>query len=118
MLEKQYSDIKVAGAYNVGPDEIDCISTGELVTLFCKEWNESETTGHTVKWKSGVEKNAPHEAVFLRLDSSKLKSVFGWKLRWHIEKAIQETIYFTRALLFEQDVSEEMDREISAFLNM
>ena len=64
MLEKQYSDIKVAGAYNVGPDEIDCISTGELVTLFCKEWNESETTGHTVKWKSGVEKNAPHEAFF------------------------------------------------------
>lgn len=35
---KQYNDHNYAGWYNVGPDECDCVTTGDLVDLFCKKW--------------------------------------------------------------------------------
>ena len=35
----QYADFSKAGYYNVGPDEIDCCHTGELVDIFVKAWN-------------------------------------------------------------------------------
>ena len=34
----QYMDISKAGYYNVGPDDCDCITTGDLVTMFCDAW--------------------------------------------------------------------------------
>ncbi len=36
----QYEDKKYAGYYNVGPDDCDCITTGDLVTLFCHKWGD------------------------------------------------------------------------------
>lgn len=36
IAKAQYGDIKFADCYNVGPDECDCITTGELVDLFVK----------------------------------------------------------------------------------
>lgn len=35
IAQKQYEDGHFAGWYNVGPDDCDCLTTGELVTLFC-----------------------------------------------------------------------------------
>jgi len=34
IAQRQYEDKKYAGFYNVGPDECDCVTTGELVQLF------------------------------------------------------------------------------------
>ena len=38
ILKEQYENPKLAGAYNVGPDDRDCITTGELADLFCGAW--------------------------------------------------------------------------------
>ena len=35
ILKKQWEDKKFAGNYNVGPDESDCLTTGQLADLFC-----------------------------------------------------------------------------------
>lgn len=40
LAQLQYDNVSVAGSYNVGPDETDCFTTGELVDLFCKEWKK------------------------------------------------------------------------------
>ena len=37
---KQYEDGKYAGYYNVGPDDVDCFTTGNLVDLFISKWGE------------------------------------------------------------------------------
>lgn len=34
----QYQNIKYAGYYNVGPDDVDCFQTGTLVELFVSKW--------------------------------------------------------------------------------
>lgn len=107
---RQYEDKKLAGWYNVGPDECDCVTTGELVDLFCRSW------GGDARWEDGAEPNAPHEASFLKLDCSKLKTVFGWRPRWHIAEAVEKTVGWIRVWQDGGDVPGEMDRQINEYL--
>lgn len=107
---KQYEDKCYAGFYNVGPDDCDCVTTGDLVRLFCKYW------GDGAGWINQAEKNAPHEANFLKLDCSKIKSIFGWKPRWNIDECMKYTTRFYKAWLAGEDIPAEMDREIREFL--
>lgn len=110
IAQKQYEDRRYAGFYNVGPDDCDCVTTGELVDLFCKHWGEGTA------WENQAEANAPHEANFLKLDCSKIKSTFGWKPRWHIEKCMEVTCRFSKVWLSGGSIPAEMDREIKEFL--
>lgn len=106
---KQYEDKKYQGYYNVGPDDCDCVTTGDLVDLFCKHWGES------AKWENQAEANAPHEANFLKLDCSKIKSTFGWQPRWHIEECMDMVCQFSKVWLDGGNIPAEMDKEISEF---
>lgn len=107
---RQAEGRSLAGWYNVGPDECDCVSTGELVELFRQSWGEG------FAWENKAEANAPHEANFLKLDCSKIKSTFGWHPRWHIDEAVAKTVEWTRAWLSDGDVPGEMDRQIREYL--
>lgn len=110
IVEKQYNDKQFAGYYNVGPNENDCVNTGKLVDLFCKNWEAN------YGWQVHSEFNAPHEANFLRLDCSKIKQKFGWAPAWNIEKAVHETCNWSKVWLNSGDISCEMDREISLYM--
>ena len=107
---RQYEDKNFAGWYNVGPDEGDCVTTGRLVELFKEEWGEG------FSWINQAEKDAPHEANFLKLDCSKLKATFDWKPRWHIGKAVEKTATWSRVWLSGGDIPVEMDREIQEYI--
>ena len=110
IAQRQYEDPHYAGYYNVGPDDCDCVTTGALVDLFCKKW------GAEAAWESCAEKNAPHEANFLKLDCSKIKKVFDWTPRWHIDEAVGMTCRFSKVWLSGGDIPAEMDAEIDEFL--
>lgn len=110
IAQRQYEDTKFAGWYNVGPDECDCVTTGELVDLFCCTW------GDEAAWENRAEPNAPHEANYLKLDCSKLKSVFGWRPRWHISQAVEKTVEWTRVWLENGDIPAAMDRQIEEYM--
>lgn len=110
IAQKQYEDGAYAGWYNVGPDECDCVTTGQLVDLFCATW------GDGARWINKAEANAPHEANFLKLDCSKIKSTFGWQPRWHIEQAIEKTVEWSRVWLVGGDIPAEMDRQIKVYM--
>ncbi len=109
IARRQYEDPAFSGWYNVGPDECDCVTTGELVDLFCEKW------GGGLTWEDRSEAGAPHEANFLKLDCSKLKAAAGWKPRWHIGEAIEKTVEWTRVWLDHGDIPGEMDREIAEY---
>lgn len=114
----QYEDGKYAGYYNVGPDDCDCVTTGDLVTLFCNKWNDTLQNGeHEAKWENKAEKDAPHEANFLKLDCSLVKSVFGWSPRWHMDECMEKTVRFSKVFLSGGDIPSEMDMEINEFFN-
>ena len=106
---RQYDDGGFAGYYNVGPDEVDCFKTGKLVDLFCKTWGED------MKWIDRFD-GGPHEANFLKLDCSKLKSVFGWAPSWNLAEAVDATVEWTKALRDGEDIKRCMDEQIARFV--
>lgn len=106
---KQYENEKYAGWYNVGPDDRDCFQTGALVDLFVKHW------GNGLKWVNKYD-GGPHEANFLKLDCSKLKTTFGWKSRWNLETAIEKVVEWSKAWQVGESVRKVMDRQILEYL--
>lgn len=107
---KQYMNIDYQGYYNVGPDDCDCFQTGALVDLFVKKWGEG------IDWKNQYD-GGPHEANFLKLDCSKLKSTFGWNPTWNLEQAIDAVVEWSKCWQNKGDVSQCMDRQIDRFLD-
>ncbi len=109
----QYEDVSYAGSYNVGPEETDCWTTGDLVTLFCEKWNRK--MGTKVKWEDQYD-GGPHEANFLKLDCSKLKNSFNWKPHWNVEKAVDKIIEWNDIYLNKDNIPLRMDTQIKEFL--
>ena len=105
----QYEDGKYASWYNVGPDDQDCFQTGALVDLFVKHWGEG------LKWKNEYD-GGPHEANFLKLDCSKLKTTFDWHPHWNLATAIEKVVEWSKAWVAEEDVRPVMDKQIKEFL--
>lgn len=112
IAERQYVDKSLAGCYNVGPDETDCLTTGELVSLFCEKWNEAG--GKRVDWKNEHD-GGPHEAGFLKLDCSKIKKTFAWSPKWHVDRTMEMIVEWTNVYLAQADVSKCMREQIRAF---
>lgn len=107
---RQYEDKKYAGQYNVGPDEDGCSQTGRLVDLFCKHWGGKANWIN--RWDGG-----PHEASFLKLDCSRMKATFGWQPVWTLEKAIEQTIQWTKCYATKGDVRNCMEEQMEDFLS-
>lgn len=110
MLAKaQYEDKTLAGAYNFGPDDESCVTTGGLADLFCENW------GSGASWKNMNESNAPHEANFLKLDCSKSKSVLGWRPKWGIRDAMQKIVEWEKAVQGGGSATEITDKQIKEY---
>lgn len=107
---KQYEDSKYAGWYNVGPDDVDCFQTGAIVDLFVSKW------GDGMKWINKHD-GGPHEANFLKLDCSKLKTTFGWYPHWNLNEAMEKIVEWSKAWLAGEDVRPIMDKQIEEFLS-
>lgn len=110
IAESQYKNLAVAGNYNIGPEDSDCVTTGELADIFCKAW------GNGMSWKA-VSVEAAHEAHFLRLDCSKIKHVLGWKPRWHIREAVAKTVEWAKAYQTGEPLPEIMNRQTLEYLH-
>lgn len=109
----QYENKRYAGHYNVGPDENDCLTTGELATLFCNKWNQAR--GTSISWKDQYD-GGPHEANYLKLDCSRIKKTFAWRPKWNVETTIEKIVEWT--LVYEEggDISKCMEKQIKEFL--
>lgn len=105
----QYGAPALSGSYNVGPDRDGCITTGELAELFCQCWGEG------AEWEAGIEDGAFREDNAIRLDCSKIKSVFGRKPVWNIERSVKKVCEFAKICVRGGSVIKEIDKEIAEF---
>ena len=110
IVQKQYEDKRYQGFYNVGPEDRDCVTTGELVDMFCEAWGDNQT------WINKSD-GGPHEANFLKLDCSKLKSIFGWKPRWNVRTAVEKTVEWAKTYEAGKQIQECMERQIQEFFS-
>ncbi len=105
IARKQYEDVQLQGEYNVGPEESSCVTTGELVSMFCDKWQEG------LKWEACAECNPVHEANFLRLDCSKIKGRLGWNCTWGIEESMGYTVSWSKEWLYHPENIRALTRE-------
>lgn len=104
----QFEDPSKQGYYNVGPNDSDCLTTGELAGIFCETWGEGQTF-------EAVNKNGPHEANFLKLDCSLVKSVFGWRPRWTARQAVEKTVEWSKIYAAGGDTAKAAEKQIGEF---
>ena len=108
IVKSQYEDFSKSGFYNVGPDDEDCVSTGELVDVFCEKWGEG------ISWKN-ISVDGPHEANFLKLDCSKIKAKLQWKPKIHIEDAVSRVVEWSKSYTYGEDYNSIMEKQIKEY---
>lgn len=111
---EQYMDANKAGAYNIGPTDSSCLTTGELVSLFCSKWNEINDSD--LHWEC-VNNEGPHEANFLKLDCSKVQSLFSWEPKWDIEVSMEKVVEWYSAWKKGADISRIMAEQIKEYMD-
>lgn len=110
IVQKQYLNKELEGNYNVGPSNDDCITTRELVEMFCNKW------GNNLDWKE-YDQKGPKESSFLKLDCTKINSLLNWYPILNIEQAIEKTIDWTKVYLSNENINLEIDKEIQFYIN-
>lgn len=111
LASKQYLEPKkYEGSYNIGPNDSDCITTGNLATIFCEKWGEGLT------FDVASTNNVLHEANYLKLDISKAKSVLSWTPTWNVNTAIEKTVEFAKCRINNGDLDQCMENQINEFL--
>ena len=113
MAIEQYENKEKAGSYNIGPEEKDCIATGELVNIFCREWTEQ--SDNQIVWIDCYD-GGPHEATFLKLDCAKFKSTFGWRPVWNVEQAVTHSVSWYLKYITDQRITTCMDEQINEYM--
>ncbi len=108
IAERQYGEPEKEGYYNVGPEDKDCVTTGELADIFCAAWGEGM---HWINKSDG----GPHEANFLKLDCSKIRAELGWRPVWGVREAVGNTVEFAKALRAGRDAFEVMREQIDEY---
>jgi len=99
----------IVGSWNFGPAASANLTVKDLVQLMGEQWDKVVGECH-------IDSNAKHEAQFLMIDSTKARSVLGWKPIWDIKKTVQYTIEWYRMHLEENFVI--TDEQIKRYLNM
>jgi len=85
LAQKLYEKEPVDEAWNFGPSDDSNLSVEDVLMLSKKEWDE-------ISFAFESEKDAPHEAKLLRLDSSKAKARLGWQSKWSAQEAVVKTM--------------------------
>jgi CDP-glucose 4,6-dehydratase len=70
-----------AAGWNFGPDDDSAIPVADLVSRLCRAW------GHDAGFEIQPGDH-PHEAAFLKLDSSKARTRLGWRPHWGIDTGL------------------------------
>ena len=110
LAEKLYDQGELfADAWNFGPRDEDAKSVGWIVDQLC-----ARNPGSS--WKADAKKQ-PHEAVLLKLDSSKAKANLDWSPRWDLETALDKTVVWHKAWRNNEDMEKLTSMQILEYTN-
>jgi CDP-glucose 4,6-dehydratase len=97
--------------WNFGPDTGNDKTVEWMVKTLCEKWGKRST--YEID-----KRNHPHEAHYLKLDTSKAKSRLGWSPRWSPDYALDKTIEWTEAYKEKRDLREVSLRQIEEYLKL
>ncbi|MDD4153810.1 MAG: CDP-glucose 4,6-dehydratase [Bacilli bacterium] len=109
IAKKQYESQDYSGAYNIGPDSCDFVTTKMIVEMFAA--NFKNEFHYDIKANNG-----PYEASFLSLSNAKIKRIFGWRPRMDIRKAVDMTAEWYDLFRKKTPVKEITEKQIKEFI--
>ncbi|MBV9348760.1 MAG: CDP-glucose 4,6-dehydratase, partial [Pseudolabrys sp.] len=95
--------------WNFGPDSDSERTVEDVATLTCRLW------GRTDLLRIQEDKNAPHEAALLKLDSNKARTKLGWKPRFDFEDAVARTVEWYKVYAERRDMRDFTLKQIGAY---
>jgi len=103
-------DPQFASAWNFGPTDEDAVPVRQLLDRLVSkvegtQWRE---TGASVL----------HEAGYLKLDSSKARSLLGWRPRWALDEALDKTVAWDAAWRSGSDMQDVCLSQIEVYEGM
>ena len=110
LAERLYREgAEFAEAWNFGSADEDARTVGWIVEHLVHQ-NQGMT------WHRDVS-SQPHEASYLKLDSSKARSRLRWKPRWRLDAALDKTLKWHRAWRDKQDMHAVTIAQIGEYLS-
>ncbi len=110
IVEKQYKDKDFMGNYNFGPKDKDCITTEELVKIFCEKWGNQKYVN--------INENKNKESNYLKLNSNFSETKLKWKRTWNIEKTVEKIVEWTKSYTNKEDIIKKTDEQIKEYFEI
>jgi CDP-glucose 4,6-dehydratase len=99
-----------ARAWNFGPDEGDTRSVAQVAARAAVAWGRDAT------WAPETSEQ-PHEARYLRLDSTLARERLKWLPKWSVDRAVDEAIAWYRAHEHESDMRAYTLAQINSYVD-
>lgn len=94
--------------WNFGPDQSECWSVLDILEVLRELW------GSSVAWR--IEGSPqPHEAKYLKLDSTKAVKRLGWRPRWTLRNALELTVNWYKDYQSSRDLRALAQTQISLY---
>ncbi len=97
-----------AEGWNFGPYDEDAKAVSWIVEQLTDRW------GGTAAWRLD-EAEHPHEAHYLKLDTSKARARLNWQPRWRLEEALGRIVDWYRAYVADEDMQAFSLGQIKAY---
>jgi CDP-glucose 4,6-dehydratase len=109
LVERLWCDGEsIAEGWNFGPQEDDARPVIWLVERMAHTW------GQGASWRLDAEKH-PHEAHYLKLDTSKARSRLGWRPIWSLDTALYNVTQWHRAWHEKRDMQQVCLEQIQQY---
>ena len=109
LAERLWQDsARFSGGWNFGPDEADAVPVESVANAVVAQW------GAPARWNP-VAGTHPHEAHLLRLDSTKARSLLGWKPRLGLGNALAWTVQWYKEQAARADARQLCLRQIEQY---
>lgn len=108
LAQALWESAEFADAWNLGPADEDARPVGWIADRLSGLWPEPLDVRHD-------EQDGPHEARYLKLDSSRARARLGWRPRWDLEQGLGATAEWYLALRDGSDMRTTTLAQIEAF---
>jgi CDP-glucose 4,6-dehydratase len=108
LAEALCTDADAASAWNFGPDERDARPVGWILERLDALWPGG------LRWERDAGEH-PHEAHYLKVDSSRARAHLGWAPRWDLERALEAIVEWYAALRDGADMRAVSLAQLEAF---
>ncbi|HEX8303051.1 CDP-glucose 4,6-dehydratase [Sphingomonas sp.] len=100
---------EVAEGWNFGPEGDDAQTVGAIVQQLKAYWGEG------AEWVRDAGPH-PHEANFLKLDTSKARNRLGWRPAWNVGSTLKRIVDWHKAWLAGEDMRKRSIAEIGEYM--